>query len=195
MNYTNRRTYLKAIASVPLIGAFAGCLGDGDGTGTLATHVTDQPTDIDDFQSCVVTINGIWLGTEESEAGDEDDATPTDREYHEFDEPQEADLVDLQGEETQLIDERELDVETYAFIQLDTDGIDATLDDGSDATVEVPGNAPLTFNEEFDIREETKTTFTADFTPVQQGATGEYVLQPVPDGITVVYEDEEATEE
>jgi hypothetical protein len=32
--------------------------------------------------------------------------------------------------------------------------------------------------------------FTADFTPVKRGQTGSYVLQPVPDGITVEYEEE-----
>mgnify|MGYP006919956659 CR=1 FL=1 len=34
-----------------------------------------------------------------------------------------------------------------------------------------------------------RTVFTADFTPVKRGQTGSYVLQPVPDGITVEYEE------
>jgi hypothetical protein len=41
-------------------------------TGTLATQVTDQPGDIADFESCIVTIEGIWLkpidGTETESA-------------------------------------------------------------------------------------------------------------------------------
>lgn len=184
----DRRTYLVATgaATAGVVG-LAGCF-DGE-TGTLATQVTDQPGDIEDFESCIVTIVGMWLGPEDAEAGDEEGEEPSDREYHEYDEPQQADLVELQGEETQLVDERELDVATFEFLQLDVDEVDATLADGSDATVEVPGEAPMTFRESFEIREDTRTLFTADFTPVQQGRTGEYVLQPVAQSTTVSYED------
>lgn len=185
----DRRTYLAGTAMVGTIGS-AGCLGGGE-TGTLATQVTDQPGDIADFESCVVTIVGMWLGPEDAEAGDEEGEEPADREYHEYDEPQEADLVDLQGETTQLVDESEIDVATYQFLQLDIDSVDATIEGGDSATVGVPGNAPLTFNQEFEIRADTRTTFTADFTPVLRGQTDEYLLQPVPDGISVEYEGDE----
>jgi len=193
---TTRRTYLRGVGSVSLLGAVAGCLGDGDGggTGTLATQVTDQPGDIADFESCVVTVVGAWLGTADAEAGDETGEEPSEREYLEYEEPQTADLVQLQGDSTQLVDERELDVETYELLQLDTDGIDATLEDGSDATVEVPGNAPLTFTQQFEIREDTRTTFTADFTPVRRGEAEGYVLQPVAQGTTVEYQEVDGEE-
>jgi len=188
--FTDRRTYLATTgaATTGIIG-FAGCLASGE-TGTLATRVTDQPGDIADFESCIVTIVGMWLGPEDAQAGEEEDEEPADREYYEYEESQQADLVELQGDNTQLVDERELDVSTYEFLQLDIDGIDATLEDGSDATVEVPGEAPLTFNEGFEVRENTRTEFTADFTPVQRGQADGYVLQPVPEGITVEYEEE-----
>lgn len=189
-NTIDRRTYLTTTGAVTAgIVGLAGCLGGGE-TGTLATQVTDQPGDIADFDSCVVTIVGMWLGPDGAEAGDEDDAEPADRKYFEYDEPQTADLVELQNDNTQLVDERELDVSTYEFLQLDTDGIDATLEDGNSATVDVPGDAPLTFNQELEVRENARTVFTADFTPVKQGQTANYVLQPVPEGITVEYEDE-----
>lgn len=186
----DRRTYIAATgAATAGIAGLAGCVG-GDGSGTLATQVTDQPGDIADFESCVVTIVGMWLGTDDAEAGDEDgDEEPSGREYHEYDEPQEADLVELQGENTQLVDERELGAESYEFLQLDTDGIDATLEDGESAEVSVPGEAPLTFSEPFEIREDTRTTFTADFTPVKRGQAGGYILQPVAQGTTVTYEE------
>ncbi|MFC6720558.1 DUF4382 domain-containing protein [Halobacteriaceae bacterium SHR40] len=205
----DRRTYLAGVAAAGAVG-LAGCSGsDGSGTetGTLATNVTDQPGDIADFESCVVTIVGMWLGTEEAEADSDAEDNETDdpdaeeangdgsREYYEYDEPQEADLVQLQGESTQLVDERELDVGAYEYVQLDTDGIDATLDGGESATVEVPGEAPLTFNAAFEIRADTVTSFTADFTPVKRGQSGGYILQPVAQGIAVEYEttvDEEA---
>lgn len=182
----DRRTYLATTGAVTAgVVGIAGCIGDA--TGTLATRVTDQPGDIGDFESCVVTIVGTWLGAETAETDEETDEA-SDRTYHEYDEPRTADLVELQGENTQLVDERDLETGTHAFLQLDTDGIDATLEDGTAADVEVPGEAPLTFNERFDIREDTRTTFTADFTPVQRGPAGGYILQPVPTGITVEYD-------
>ncbi|GAA0527796.1 DUF4382 domain-containing protein [Halorubrum aquaticum] len=223
-----RRDYLRATGAAALgTAGLAGCIGRA--TGTLATSVTDQPADIGDFESLVVTIDGIWLGPEGGDGGEEDgddegdvdDGNETDsaggnetdpgdgnetgsddsddessdedgpqgREYHEFDEPQEADLVQLQGEETQLIDERELTIGTYPYLQLDVSGTDATLADGGEATVELPGNAPLTFNQEFEIREESVTSFTADFAPVERG-NGTYLLRPVPRGIEVSYEED-----
>ncbi len=199
----DRRTYLAGLGAAGVAG-LAGCSGGtAAATGTLATAVTDQPGDIADFESCVVTIVGIWLAPAGEQSSDDGENTTEDggenttedgeseeggREYIEFDEPQEADLVELQGESTQLIDERELEVDEYSFMQLDTDGVEATLDNGESATVEVPGNAPLKFNKAFEIRANTRTTFTADFTPVKRGRSGSYNLQPVARGVTVEYE-------
>jgi len=211
-----RRRYLQATGAAALATAgLAGCVGTA--TGTLATRVTDQPADIADFESLLVTIEGIWLGPEGAESGADGDQTddpdgtqsdagenqtdddgtqtgdgdgesePAGREYLEFDEPQEADLVQLQDGETQLIDERELSVGTYQFLQLDVSAVDGTLSGGDDATVDLPGNAPLTFNEAFEVRENTRTSFTADFAPVRRG-TGSYLLRPVPSGIEVSYD-------
>ena len=233
-----RRTYLAGAAAASVAG-LAGCTGSDGGddgaTGQLATAVTDQPGDIADFESCVVTITGMWLGPAE-DADDEDDEDSEDdeetadgadnmsqadadnetedsdqddemddsddemaedddeggRTYYEYDQPQEADLVNLQGEQTQLVDDRELDVGEHAFLQLDIERVDATLDGGESAQVEVPGEAPLKFNESFEIRADTRTLFTADFTPVKRGRTGSYLLQPVASGVTVEYEEVES---
>jgi hypothetical protein len=192
---TSRRQYLRATAGAATVGmvGLAGCSG-GTATGTLATRVTDQPGDIADFESCVVTIAGIWVkpGTESETDSTADQSD--EREYHEFDEAQTADLVELQDGNTSLVDERELETGEYAFLQLDVTGIDATLEDGSDATVETPGEAPLQFQTAFEIRENTQTVFTADFTPVKRGQTGTYVLQPVASGTQVEYETEAGTQ-
>ncbi|PSQ56355.1 hypothetical protein BRD22_06020 [Halobacteriales archaeon SW_8_68_21] len=211
----DRRTYLRAtgVAALGSVG-LAGCVGRA--TGTLATQVTDQPADIGDFESLVVTVEGFWLGPEgarpesDGDGGDESDGNETDadgnetdggnetddeadvpgREYHEFDEPREADLVELQNGETQLIDERELETGEYPYLQLDVSAADGTLTDGTEAAVDLPGNAPLKFNEAFEVRENTQTTFTADFAPVLRG-NGRYLLRPVPSGIEVEYSDAE----
>lgn len=190
LEHFSRRAYLATVGTATVgMAGLAGCLGDDDATGVLATYVTDQPGDIADFESCIVTITGFWLGPEGAEAGDEEDTEPADRERYDLDEPQQADLVQLQDGETQLIDTRELAVAEYEFLQLDISEINATLTDGESATVEVPGEAPLTFNAAFEIRENTQTSFTADFTPVRRGQTDEYLLQPVPEGIEVTYDE------
>ncbi|MFD1565117.1 DUF4382 domain-containing protein [Haloarchaeobius amylolyticus] len=214
-----RRDYLKltsGVAAGSTVG-LSGCLGGNGGgdaeTGTLGTMVTDQPGDIADFDSCVVTIQGIWVKPYNEDEGDEDDTTgdeendtetdndtaeddadvdeSEDREYHEFDEPQEADLVDLQGDNTQLIDERELTAQEYEFLQLDVSDVAGELKEGGDVEVSTPGNAPLQFTKRFEVRPDQRTTFVGDFTPVRRGQQDRYLLQPVAQGTRVVYEDEE----
>ncbi len=116
------------------------------------------------------------------------------RRYIEFDEPQEADLVQLQGDNTQLIDETEVDVGTYLFLQLNVSNTEGVLaDDGSEADVETPGNAPLQFKSEFDIRADEQTRFVADFAPLRRGRGSSYIIRPVATGTKVLYGDEEYT--
>jgi len=205
----SRRDYLRATGGLAAAGVtgLAGCTGAEAATGTLATSVTDQPGDIGDFESCVVTVAGIWIKPSTAEADETTtdetttdetttDETTTDetvdetgaRDYHEFDEPREADLVELQGDRTALLGEHELETGDYAFLQLDVTGVEATLADGGEATVDTPGEAPLQFKQPFEIREDTRTLFTADFTPVKRGRSGSYLLQPVARGTTVDYE-------
>jgi hypothetical protein len=187
-----RREYLIATGSVAAGASLAGCIGSA--TGTLATQVTDQPGDISDFESCVVTITELRIKPA-SEDGDDDGGNETDgegddtsaEETYEVDDA-EADLVELQDGNTQLVDEQELDAGDYEYLKIQVSNVDATLDDGSDADVSTPGNAPLKFNQSFEIREDTRTVFTADFTPVKQGQSGGYVLQPVADGTMVTIE-------
>jgi hypothetical protein len=214
-----RREYLVATGSAVVGSAFAGCLGDGNGgggSGTLATRVTDQPGDIGDFESCVVTITEIRLkpsedgddedtaegtdtpeGTEaestdteaeSTEADDEDDDEDESEEVYEVDSV-EADLVELQDGNTQLVDEREIDTGEYEYMKLTVSEVDGTLKEGGDAEVDTPGNAPLKFNEPFEIRANTRTVFTADFTPVRRGQQNSYILQPVASGVEVDYEE------
>lgn len=156
---------------------------------------------------------GIWVkprteedsDDENDESADEEDTTENDsetdeqdesdvdegdgREYYEFDETQEADLVDLQGENTQLIDERELTAQEYEYLQLDVTDVAGELKEGGEADVSTPGNAPLQFKERFEIRRDQRTTFVGDFTPVRRGQQDRYLLQPVAKGTRVVYED------
>ena len=139
---------------------------------------------------------------EAEEDEDEDDAVDEDgddvdqsegRRYIEFDEPQQADLVDLQGDNTALIDETDVEVGEYLFLQLDVSNTEGILvEDGSEADVETPGNAPLQFQQDFEIRADEQTRFIADFAPMRQGR-GSYIIRPVAAGTKVLYGDEEYT--
>ena len=139
----------------------------------------------------VTPADGEGTGTE-AEATEQASATGAEdgdgRRYIEFEEPQTADLVQLQGSNTQSLGETELETGTYQYLQLDVTGVEGTLDGGGEASVDTPGNAPLKFDAEFEIRAEERTHFVADFTPVQRG-NGSYLIQPVASGTAVLYGD------
>lgn len=122
---------------------------------------------------------------EDDEGGDD-----TGRRYIEFEEPQEADLVQLQGSSTKLIDETEVEAGDYEFLQLDVSSTRGVLTDGSDANVRTPGEAPLKFNKSFEVRADQTTRFIADFAPNKRGQNG-YIIRPVATSTTVLYGDEE----
>ena len=183
-----RREYLIAASGAVLGTGLAGCLGgngdggSGDSTGTLATRVTDQPGDIADFESCVVTVTEIRVKPSESGATkDGETATKTeaaeaagaDDEEMDSDgegearidvDDAEADLVELQDEKTELVSEAELETGEYEYLKLEVSDVDAELSGGGEAEVDTPGNAPLKFDESFEVRAGTRTVFTADFT-------------------------------
>ena len=150
-------------------------------TGETDDRVTDDVNetageDVDDTDEAV------------EEQDEEDVDMSGEREYYEFDEPQEADLVELQDGNTKLVDERELEAREYAYLQLDVSGVTGVLASGEKTEVDTPGNAPLQFKEPFEIRDGQTTTFVGDFTPVRRGQTGSYLLQPVAKGTQVTYE-------
>lgn len=189
----NRRNYLEATAGIATMSAvgLAGCTGGSESTGTFATFVSDQPGDIGDFESCVVTITDIRIKPVEGEAITKsvDDV--------------EADLVKLQGDKQKLVDESELEAGEYTYVHLAVSNVDATLEGGDEANVDTAGEAGLKFEtftvdgerkDTFEIRSEETTSFTADFMPVKQGQSGGYVLKPVADEVTVVYEEIKTSE-
>ena len=231
-----RREYLVAAGGATVGTSLAGCTGgNGNGTddenagdtqadgggesrGTLAMQVTDQPGDIGDFESCVVTITEVRVKPADGEDGATATATSTDQratddtptnetdrtedqetadadargvQNHNVEDAR-ADLVELQDGNTELVAELDLETGDYRFLQLAVSEVDATLEGGGEAEVTTPGNAPLKFDESFEIRADTRTVFTADFTPVKRGNRGSYLLKPVAEGTEVEYEEAES---
>jgi hypothetical protein len=152
----------------------------GGSTGTLVAEASDQPGDIQDFETLVLSVTSLYV-------------KPSDGEREEVDvDDTEIDLVELQGDASQEVGSTDLETGEYEFLQLEIgEVVEATLDDGSSASVSTPGEAPLKFEESFEIREGETTRFIADFTPVKQGQSGGYVLQPVADEVEVIYEEDE----
>lgn len=173
---------------------------DGDQTESMDTEAGDQtetggnetvesetetPTDEESTEEAEDQETGE-AGDEESEGEDD-----SGRYYLEFEESQQANLVELQGPNTALIDETELEAREYQFLQLDvgdTTGVLAESDEEAD--IKTPGNAPLKFNQSFEIRPEEETRFIADFAPNRTGQ-GRYIIRPVASGTQVLYGDEE----
>ncbi|MFC7229462.1 DUF4382 domain-containing protein [Salinirubellus salinus] len=195
-----RREFIAATGAAATAG-LAGCSAiTGAETGTLQTAVSDQPGDITDFETLVLEITTVYAGEgssggEDSDDGDgneSDDDSSGESERTTVDiEATEVDLVELQGDASETIGSGELETGEYAYLQLEVgEVVDASLADGGEATVQTPGEAPLKFNESFEIRAGETTSFLADFTPVEQGQSGGYILQPVADEVEVTYEDE-----
>jgi len=176
----DRRTLLRTAGTLVAGTALAGCSGGSGGgsTGTLATRVSDQPGDIDDFERCVVTITEVTVKPADGEERTEDidDA--------------DADLTELQGSASKLAGESDLPTGEYEYLKVGVaDEFDAVLTDGSETELKVPSNG-LKFEQSFEIREDEKTIFTADFTPVKRGQGNGYLIQPVASETSVRYEDE-----
>lgn len=166
-----------------------------DGTETESqddAETTDsKSTESGDDAETTESKNATEEAETEDEADDEDGDGGSGRYYIEFEEPQQADLVQLQGAETALVDETEVEARQYQFLQLDvSDATGILAESGEEAAVETPGNAPLKFNTSFEIRAEERTRFIADFAPHRTGQ-GKYVVRPVATGTKVLYGDEE----
>lgn len=172
----DRRRFVYTLGALVSASTLAGC-GSGPNTGTLATRVSDQPGDIADFDRLLVEITGIRV-------------KPEDADIQEIDTNVEVDLTELTGEASALVKETDLQAGTNEFLQLVAEATEAELTGGGSATVQVPGDAPLKFNKQFEIRSGETTTFIADFTPVKQGQTDRYVLQPVADEVEIKYQTE-----
>lgn len=169
-----RRRSLNVPGTAPLVGAVAGCLGGGD-TGTSATRVSNRPGDVGDVDALRIQASAIPV-------------TPDDDLRRIVAESQ-FDLTEPVGEASDLIDGTELDPGPSEFLKPDADVTDATLGDGSPATVTPPGEPPLNFDTAFDIRSGESTSFIADLTPDGQRQTGRSVRRPVADEGQVGYED------
>lgn len=122
--------------------------------------MTDQPGNGSDFEACVVPITGVLVEpASEDGAGEEatDGEVDEDAEESSGVDDVEADLVEMQGGNTQPVEEHELHVGEYGRLKLAVSNVGATLEDGGDADVTTPGDPRPKVDESFEIREGQRT--------------------------------------
>lgn len=137
-----RRTMLRVAGGPTATTAPAGCSLGGGSTGTLEARASDQPGDIGDFETLQLRVTELLPKPADGDRTtvDIDDAT--------------IDLTELQGDASTGLGTVELEPGEYEFLQLRVgEVVAATLSDGGEATVTTPGEAPLTFEQAYEIRE------------------------------------------
>ena len=148
--------------------ALAGCstaLDPGSGTGTVSFYVSDQPGALEDFNHLNVTITEVtFVRADGNRTTKEADAT--------------VDLTQLEGANSSLVEQYELEGGDYEMVFLSVGGIDGTLMDGSSAEVKLPSET-LQLNEEFTVEANSTVDFVYDITVVERGNTDKYNIKPV----------------
>lgn len=163
--------------------------GTQEGTQEESENGSESGTEADNEEKDSSTESGSDTTTDEATT------TPTPTENGEsspikikLDDGVNFDLVKLQGDSHAFISEKQLPVDEYEQIKLWVgDEVDAVLHSGESVDVMTPGNAPLKFNKNFEIRADTRTEFIADFAPHKRGPNG-YILKPVATETKVSYE-------
>jgi hypothetical protein len=139
--------------------------------GNFQLLISDDQSDIADFESLTITISHarvFKLGDNNSEAGfrvlDLNRSTP--------------DLTQLTGKKALPILDTSLEIGNYSKIELYVENVDARLERGETAEVQIP-NEKLQIVKPFEITEEETTKFVFDMNVVRQGLSNEYNLLPV----------------
>lgn len=182
----HRRTYLESFKGAVAMMALTGCLGGGGngGEGYLTSEIRAGGGEIQDFETLTLLITEIHLEPMDGERISID--------VHET----QADLVKLQDDWAKPIGStsdrgiggiREpLEAREYQSLQLGVEEIiEATLNDGNEATVMTPADGLLPFDVTFEIRDGEYATFVAVVAPVRQDDSDEYVLNPVTDAVEI----------
>lgn len=189
------RTYIF-LAAVLVIAAAAGCTSPtdtGDGTGSFQLLVSDQPSEIENFDSLVVTFDRARVfGPVNATDGDEGDGNETDDGFQTFDISGESvDLTQVTGTRATQILNTTLEEGRYTKVELYTSDTDATVD-GETVDVMVPSEK-LMITKNFNVNSNATTRFVFDIQVVRKG-TGGYNLLPVISESGVAGEDVEVEE-
>ena len=135
--------------------------------GNFAFLISDEPNDIDDFESLNVTISGVRL----QPAGSlkQLEFTPDIKT---------VDLTQLQGEQSQEIWRGDVPAGQYSHVVIYVSEVKGRLKStGQIVEVKLPSNK-LQISTPFEVTTDTVTSFTFDITVVKTGNSGKYNLRP-----------------
>ena len=148
--------------------ALAGCstaLDPGSGTGTVNFYVSDQPGALEDFDHLNVTITEVtFVRADGNRTTKEADAT--------------VDLTRLDGANSSLVGQYELESGDYEKVFLSVGGIDGTLTNGDSAKVKLPSDR-LQLTQNFTVGDGEDVDFVYDIMVTKAGGSGKYVIRPV----------------
>ncbi len=165
-----RQIAALATALVVVLAGCAGGVGPGGDAGseesaTVNVYVSDQPNDIDDFESLNVTIDRVvFRGPNGSnETLDVEDET--------------VDLTELQGANASQLGSLDVPPGEYDAVFLYVSDVDGDLKEGS-TDVKLPSGA-LKLTKGFSVGPNESVDFVFDITVRKAGASGMYIIQPV----------------
>ncbi|MFW5918605.1 MAG: DUF4382 domain-containing protein [Halanaeroarchaeum sp.] len=194
-----RRKFL-AVGGALATTLVAGCSGDSTGTGEFRLLISDQPTDIDDFESLDVTLSSarVFRADDDEElttgvVNETSTETEDGEGFVEFDlDSVTVDLTQVKGDRAVSVLEDELEEGRYSGIELRVASAEGVVD-GEDVEVTVPSDR-LRIIKPFEIGADEELSFVFDINVVQKGPADGYNLLPVIGKSGVAGEDVEVEE-
>lgn len=141
-------------------------------SGSFELLISDQPTQIDNFDYVNVTFSEIRVYEADNSTNSSENFTSIQLE----DRPT-VDLTYLKGDRAASIIQQELDAGNYSSVHLQVSDVQASTDNQS-ANVEIPSDR-LKINKPFEISANSTTEFVFDINVIRRGNSGSYNLLPV----------------
>lgn len=178
----------RSLASLAVVGLvlLAGCAGvtplsggdAGGDTGTVSLYLSDEENAIDDFRHVNVTVTKVGL----KKADGNWSGSHGDHEHHHRErwvvadvDNRTVDLTRLQGQNATLLGNLSVENGTYKKAFVYVSEVNATLQNGSSARVELPRDR-LKVKDRFRVQDGRVVDFVVDVTVVNR--SGDYVLVP-----------------
>lgn len=165
-----------ALAVLFLAVAVSGCtqssVAPQQGSGSFELLISDQPTEIDNFDYVNVTFSEVRV----YESGNSTNSSENFTSIQLEDSPT-VDLTYLKGDRAASIIQQELDAGNYSSVHLQVSDVQASIDNES-ANVKIPSER-LQINKPFEISANSTTEFVFDINVVKRGQSGSYNLLPV----------------
>jgi len=173
----SRRGSLRAgagLAATAGLASLAGCFFFDSETGTATIQAKQLQIDAESFSSLSVTFSGGRITKV-------DDSSPKDLDV------EETSLDIVGGEDSYPVELVSTSMPTngYGGLEFDVTDLSATRSDGSSASIDAGGNGMLSYDNPFNVSEDTTTIVSAGFKVEEQESGSGFVLTGYPLGTDV----------